>query len=122
MGDWYSSRYCYMGKGLGVGMPIAVITCNCGSTEQLARRFLERVGYRDWMGIRIYKGKEKSRSVVNSLPHYPEIDMLNSYLDKASKWVVIIGWNENGCRWSDLTHSPTKSEVEARLVVETFAN
>ena len=100
---------------------IAVVTCNCGSTEQLARRFLERVGYKDWLTIPVVKGKEKSRALIASLPRYDEVSMLDNYIKNASKWVVIIGWNENGCRWSDLTYSPTKSEVEAKLVVETFA-
>ena len=102
-------------------MPIAVITCNCGSTEQLARRFLERAGYRDWLTIPVVKGKEKSRSIAKSLAGYPEAEMLDNYLQNSSKWVVIIGWNENGCRWADIVHNPTKSEIDGQLIVETFA-
>lgn len=102
-------------------MPIAVVTCNCGSTEQRARKFLERYGYRDWLTIPIVKGKEKSRNKLWTMPRYPEVEMLDNYLEKASKWVVIIGWNENGCRWADIAHNANKSEVEARFIVETFA-
>lgn len=100
---------------------IMVITCNCGSTEQLARRFLERNGYRDWFSIPIYKGKDQSRKMIWTIPQYPEVKMLDNYLEKASKWVVILGWNENGCRWSDIAHNANKSEIEASLIVETFA-
>lgn len=100
---------------------IAVCTCKCGGVEQLARRFLERNGYRDWLGISIASGKEKSRSLAQSLVRYPEGQMLDNYLKTASKWVVIIGWNENGCRWTDIVHSPTKSDIEGQVILETFA-
>lgn len=102
-------------------MPIKIVTCQCGSTEQLARRLLQRAGYEGWMTIPVIKGKEKSRSVAQSLAGYPEAQMLDNYLKDASKWVVIIGWNENGCRWSDIAHHAPRSEVDAKLIVETFA-
>ena len=102
-------------------MPISVVTCKCGSTEQLARRFLNRAGYIHWADIPIVKGKEESLRLIGGLPHYPELDMLTNYIKSASKWVVIIGWNENGCRWADLVHSPTKSDVEGQVIVDTFA-
>lgn len=102
-------------------MAIAVITCNCGSTTERARRFLERAGYADWLSIPILKGKEQSKKALVSIPRYPEVEMLDNYLQNASKWVVIIGWNENGCRWADIAHNANKSEVEARLIVKIFA-
>lgn len=103
-------------------MPIAVCTCRCGSTEQAARRFLNKAGYPDWLTIPIAEGKEASLGLLYQIPRYPEIEMLSDYLKGASKWIVIIGWNENGCRWSDIAHNPTKSGIEAGLIVDTFAN
>ena len=102
-------------------MPIRIVACNCGSSEQVARRFLERAGYKDWMNAPIARGKEASRKIASSLSFFPEAQMLDNYLQGASKWVVIIGWNDKGCRWADLVHSPTKSEIEGQVIVETFA-
>lgn len=100
---------------------IVVVTCLCGSVESLARNTLNRCGYKDWATIKIHKGKEKSRQIISTLPQFPEIQMLNNYLKDASKWVVIIGYDENNCRWTDVAHNAAKSKIEAEFVVSTFA-
>lgn len=102
-------------------MPISVITCRCGSTESLARNFLRSVGYPDWMNIPVHQGKEESLSALNQLPPAPEKEMLQSLLKNASKWVVIIGYNENGMKWSDISHNGPKSRIEAEFVVKNFS-
>ena len=100
---------------------IIVLTCQCGSVEQKARGFLKRVGYADWMNIPIHKGKERSRKALQYVPRFPEVDMLNSFLDRASKWVVILGYDSDSCRWSDIAHGGLKADVDAELVVKQFA-
>ena len=100
---------------------IVCISCNCGSVDSLIRNFLQKEGYQDWLTVPIHKGKERSRKLVQSLPQYPEVQMINSFLNNASKWAVIIGYNENGCRWSDISHNPNKSRIEASFIVKTFA-
>ena len=100
---------------------IVVVTCLCGSVESLARNTLNRCGYKDWATIKINKGKEKSRQVLSALPQFPEIEMLDNYIKNASKWVVIIGYDENNCRWTDVAHNGDKSKIEAEFVVSTFA-
>lgn len=101
-------------------MPIAVVACQCGSSESLARNFLKSVNYQDWMGIPVIRGKEKSLAVLNQLPPAPEKEMLQSFLKDASKWVVIIGYDGQSMRWSDITHGGAKTQIEAELVVKTF--
>lgn len=100
---------------------IKVMTCNCGSVDQRARSFLQKAGYPDWIAIPVSKGKDQSLKATYNMPQYPEVEMLRNYLENASKWIVIVGWNENGCRWADIAHNAAKSEVEATLIVETFA-
>lgn len=95
--------------------------CLCGSTENLIRSFLQRNGYNDWLMVDVYKGKEASKRLIRSLPQYPELDMLETYVNNASKWAVIIGYNENGCRWADLTHGGAASIAHAKAIIETFA-
>lgn len=99
---------------------IAVVACHCGSSESLARNFLKSVNYHGWMDITIHRGKEKSMSVLNQLPPAPEKEMLKNFLSNASKWVVIIGYNENGMKWSDISHNGPKSSIEAEFVVKNF--
>lgn len=101
-------------------MSLAVITCQCGSTTNMARNFLKSAGYQDWLTIPVIQGKEKSRRVLERIPRFPEIEMLDNFLEDASKWVVIIGWNERGCRWSDIAHNAPKSKIEAEYIVQNF--
>lgn len=103
-------------------MPIAVCACTCGSTsDKLARNFLKEHNYPDWLGIDIPKGRERSRRLLNSIPQFPEVKEIDKYLDNVSKWCIIIGWNENAMRWSDIGHYNIKSRTEAQHIVETFA-
>lgn len=102
-------------------MSLAVVACHCGSSESLARNFLKSVGYPGWIDIPVYRGKEKSLSVLNQLPPTPEKDMLQNFLSNASKWVVIIGYNQNSMKWSDISHNGPKSSIEAEFVVKNFS-
>lgn len=102
-------------------MPIATCSCHCGSVDQLIRGFLQSTGYEGWATIPIEKGKNRSLAMLDYLPQFPELDMLRSFLKDASKWAVVVGYNENGCRWSDIAHNGPKSRIEAELVVQNFA-
>lgn len=101
-------------------MSLAVVTCLCGGSESLVRNYLHSIGYPEWMNIPIAQGKEKSLSVLNQLPPAPEKEMLQSLLKNASKWAVIIGYNNSSMRWSDIAHGGAKTQIEAELVVKTF--
>lgn len=100
---------------------ITVVACFCGSSDSLVRNFLKSIGYPDWASIPIHKGKEKSLAVSNTLPPTPEKEMLRSFLGPASKWAVIIGYDGENCRWSDIAHNGAKSRIEAEFVVKTFS-
>lgn len=102
-------------------MPIAACACQCGSVDNLIRSFLKSAGYQDWLSAPIARGKAKSRNMLLPLPKYPEVEMLDAFLQKSSKWAVIIGWNENGCRWADIAHNAAKSRIEAEFIVKTFS-
>lgn len=100
---------------------IAVCSCLCGGSESLIRSFLKSTGYQDWLNIPIVQGREKSLSLLNQLPSVPEKDMLRSFLKDASKWAVVIGYNDLAVRWSDIAHNSTKSRIEAEFVVRNFS-
>lgn len=101
-------------------MSLTVVACMCGSSESMARSFLKSVNYPGWMTIPIHRGKEKSRSLLNQLPPTPEKEMLDNFLRNASKWVVIIGYDRDSMKWSDISHNAPKSRIEAEFVVSKF--
>ena len=99
---------------------LATCGCYCGSTDNLIRNFLKAHGYQDWMTIPIAKGKERSRAMLNILPQYPEVQMLDNFLKDASKWAVIIGWDDTSCRWADIAHGGPKAGIDAGFLVDQF--
>ena len=101
---------------------ITVVACHCGSSDSLVRNFLKSVNYQNWLNVPIEKGKERSLSVINQLPPAPEKEMLKNLLSNASKWAVIIGYNDTEVKWSDIAHNGPKSRIEAEAVVRRFEN
>ena len=102
-------------------MSLAVIACQCGSSDSLVRNFLKSIDYPEWFSIPVEKGKEKSLAVLNRLPSAPEKEMLQSFLSGASKWAVIIGYTDTEVKWSDIAHNGPKSRIEAEFVVKQFS-
>ena len=101
-------------------MSLAIVACQCGSSDSLVRNFLYSVGYPDWNSIPMARGKEKSLAVVNQLPPAPEKEMLQHFLKDASKWAIIIGYDQDSMKWSDIAHSGPRSRIEAEFVVKNF--
>lgn len=99
---------------------IKVVACMCGSSDSLVRNFLKRTGYKDWLSIPVEKGRERSLSVINQLPPTPEKEMLKNLLKNASKWAIIIGYDETSMKWSDISHNGPKSRIEAEALVHHF--
>lgn len=100
---------------------IAICTCLCGGSESLVRNFLHSVNYPNWMSISTHQGKEKSLALLNQLPPAPEKEMLQTFIKNSSKWAVIVGFDQESVRWSDIAHNSAKSRIEAEFVVKTFA-
>ena len=99
---------------------IAVVACQCGSSDSLVRNFLKSVNYEHWLDIPIAKGREKSMSVMNQLPPSNGKEILRNFLKSASKWAVIIGYDDTEVKWSDIAHSGPKSSIEAEALVNHF--
>lgn len=99
---------------------ITVTACMCGSSESTARNFLKSINYPEWMSVPVHHGKEKAKSILNQLPPVPEKEMLEHFLENASKWVVVVGYNEKEVKWSDISHNVPKSTIEAEFVVKKF--
>lgn len=101
---------------------IVCVACQCGSSDSLVRTRLERYGYADFLKVPIIKGKEKSLAKLNTLPQFDEIQMLKNHLKNASRWAVVIGYNDNICRWVDLANGKAIiNNVDLELIISHFA-
>lgn len=105
---------------------LSIVTCDCGSAEQLVRQALHRYEYKNWAMEIIRKGKSASLTEVERLirefPDSPELKALFAYINNSSKWCVIVGYNDDGnASWSDISHNDMKSDVEAENIVNIFS-
>lgn len=102
-------------------MSIACVACTCGSSDRLVRGFLKDNNYPDWLGIPVVKGKDKSLSLIRTLPNFPERQAAAEYVQKSSKWALIIGYNDNGLRFADIAHYNAKNRIDAKHIIDTFS-
>lgn len=102
-------------------MPLACIACTCGFSDKLIRTRLEAAHAPNFLTTPITKGKEKSKSLLNTLPQYPQIDMLRNHLDNCSKYAVVIGYDNEQCRWVDLaTGKAVQNNIDLEFIVRDF--
>lgn len=101
---------------------IACVACQCGSSDSLIRTKLERYGYADFLRVPIIKGKEKSLSKLNTLPQFEELQLLRNHIKNASKFAVVIGYDDNRCKWVDLANGKAiMNNVDLELIISHFA-
>lgn len=101
---------------------IACVSCTCGSVDKLIRTRLDFYGYRDALTIPITRGKDKSKKFTYTLPQYPEIEMLRDYIDKCSKFAIVIGYDNDSCGWVDLAKGKAvENNIELENIIQHFA-
>lgn len=102
---------------------IQIITCECGSAEGLARKLLRGVTS-DYLTYPVYKGKAKSRGVLDSLPDYVRetetIAKLYELLANKSKYVVVIGYDDHSVGWADVMHGTPKEFLDGQVILEKY--
>lgn len=105
-------------------MLIAAI-CNCSGSETQVRSVFKKKGLANWLEIPVFKGRDGIPVMFNYLP--PEvreadcIQALARSLKNRSSYAVIIGYDENGVRWSDVRNGDLASRLDAEIIVEQFA-
>ena len=104
---------------------ISIVVCECGSSENLVRQALHRYEYKNWAMEPIIKGKAKSLQTIEELlreyPRNPQLEALFSFIKNTGKWAVIIGYDSDGVKWSDISHNDFKSDVDAESIVEKYS-
>lgn len=106
-------------------MSLSIVTCDCGSAENLVRTHLHRYEYKNWAMEPIKKGKSASLAeverIIRKFPESTDAKALFSHINNNSKWCVIIGYtNDGNVKWSDISHNDMKSDVEAEIIVNNF--
>lgn len=103
-------------------MPLMCVACTCGSVDALIRTRLDHCGYRDFLTIPIARGKGKSKSALSTIPQSADLNVLLNYVDKASKYAVIVGYDDEDMRWVDLAKGKAfMNNVDLENIVERFA-
>lgn len=101
---------------------LKVVSCQCGSSDNLIRGKLAKFHCNQALTISIIKGKEKSLSALNTLPQFPEVADLRLYIEAHSKWAIIIGYDDERLKWVDLANgSYLKNDVDVELLLTHFA-
>lgn len=103
---------------------LVVLTCECGSAEQLVRSAMHRYEYKNWATEPIYRGRSNClQSVENLIRKYPDSNRLKelyTHINNTSKWAVFLGYNDESVDWADISHGKMKEDVDAEAVVEKY--
>lgn len=101
---------------------IACVACTCGSVDKLIRKKLGFFNYKDFLTIPITRGKDKSKKFLDTIPQHPGVDMLRAHLSKSSRFAVIIGYDNDDCRWVDIANGKAvQNNVELEFLLQRFA-
>lgn len=102
---------------------LCCVACQCGSSDKLIRTRLEFCGYGDPLGVSIIKGKEKSISVLNSIPQIDAVVMLKNYIKNCSKYAVVLGYDDEGNgRWVDMANGKAvMNNIDLKNILSDFA-
>lgn len=99
---------------------IIVLTCMCGGVENLSRRVLKRSGHPDYMKVPIYKGREKSLSALNNIPQFDDLGALRSYLKSHTRYAIVLGYDDKGCKWANAASPNVKEVVYTELIIDKY--
>lgn len=105
---------------------IYVVTCTCGGADRTAREALRNGGVENPLEYPIYKGKKEAKSVVTQLISRlgtsNDLGALLGYIEKAGKFVVVIGVDPKkpSTRWADLSRGSIKEKLDGEIIIREF--
>lgn len=102
---------------------LVCVACQCGGADGWIRSKLKKFKYQSALAVPITKGKEKSLSVISTLPQTQETTDLAAHIKGASKFAIIIGTDGHSLRWVDVVNGTwVKNDVDAEFIIRDFAN
>lgn len=100
------------------------LRCDCGGSEGLIRRALQRGNVDNWLNHPIYVGKERSLEVLSN-PNLPQDDIeirsLKRFIKSTSKFAVILGIKGDKLRWANLSDGSPSARLDAEVIVDKLA-
>lgn len=104
---------------------IIVLTCHCHGAEVKARKALMDAGVQNYMTTPIYVGPKTGSLVLNNMPDEVKETLdwkgLYRYINEASSYSVIAGFDEQVMRWVEVKKKDLISRADAANIVEIFA-
>lgn len=104
---------------------IALLLCRCSGAELVARSFLEARGVANWLAVPAYTGKVNCQEFVKQLPpgasKPDDPSALQSFLSEASRFVVVVGYDDSHLMWSNIIKGDLGSVADAEIILEQFA-
>lgn len=102
-------------------MAVTACSCMCGSADALLRRSVSKYSRNVKPFVSIPKGKEKCLRMLDTLPQFPEVSQMRNYIKNASKWVIVIGYDENSMHWVDLANGKyVKNDIDLELLLKHY--
>lgn len=101
-------------------MSLVAVACTCNSSESLVRKHLRLNNCADFLRVPVVRGKDKSLSLLTTLPQHEKLHDLRRYIEANSKFAIIIGYNDTQMGWADVASADPKHLIEVGVIVEHF--
>ena len=102
---------------------IYCVACMCGGADGWIRSRLRKFNYPHSLTVPITKGKEKSLSLISTLPQTQSATDLAAHIRNATKFAIIIGTDGESLRWTDVANGHwVESDVDAEFIVRDFGS
>lgn len=104
-------------------MPLMCVACQCGGADNWIRAKLKKYNFSKALLIPITKGKEKSLSMISTLPQTSETLDLITHIKNATKFAIIVGTDGTRLRWVDIVNGHyVENDIDAEFIIRDFGN
>ena len=103
---------------------LILLVCNCGGAEPLARSVLKEAGVKDWLVTSLVRGNKNCLEWINKLPsatrNLDVVDALFMMIKNKSRYAVIVGYDDEHFRWSDVANGSIKAKLDGEVIAKQF--
>lgn len=104
---------------------LAIFACQCATSELKARRVLKNANIKNYLGVRCYTGKTAITIALENMPEAvkktTDWRAVKELINTKSGYSVIVGWDEEKMRWSDIYDERIESVVPGEKIAQYFA-
>lgn len=101
---------------------IALLLCECGGAELMARQRLKDAGMKEYLEPVAYQGKEKCSKFLESFPQDDkEIALAKIHIEDFSSYAIVFGYKNGRIRWTDVADPSPLAALDVGVIVENYA-